>query len=482
MALNPTLRTPQQTGCFWVWSADQDDTNNPDYMARIDGRESFIVPVQNTLKGPGPTFTPRTDGDRATIMAAIMRAAPRSNIFTYIDSTILDDISDTQDGYQMADPFDRFPGPDFSGCIFSMGELLKYEAGPSIGQYVHPYSVDIRQTGARNKLLDAMRTEMLARKALGYTGVRTDNWRSTEIDSSSSPYPISLAQMFVYFGLLNDVLHSIGFYHLPNFGYTAMHYPTIMSDAQLAQLALADAVDFELSDNPTFFASKAAVDEWLRKAKLFVDNHCYPVLLPTTSYNPPGTYPAGYYQGILFYCGMAAALGDAFYSQPLFVDRLNTLDTLLATPKLLGTVTACGARSAADLVVQRGLTKKTVIINTVSRAVTYITIGPPMPTIQAASGRYQIVDGAIRPAGYRQITDLSGVVSLDATIVGANCVLLQAENAQVRWCDDGTNPTASTGMFIPVGGGQWYVGDLTRLKLIQAAAGAVLNCSYYFSG
>ena len=124
--------------------------------------------------------------------------------------------------------------------------------------------------------------------------------------------------------------------------------------------------------------------------------------------------------------------------------------------------------------------KQTVSADTVSRVVTYSNIGAPnMPG--AATGRMQIVDGAIRPLGYQQITDVSAITTLTVP-AGANTALIQAEGSQVRWVDDGTNPAAGVGMFIPVNGGQWYVGDLSRLKLIQDNSGAKLNVSYYASG
>jgi hypothetical protein len=473
------LATPALCGTRVVWSADQDDTLNTDYLARIDGRESWACPVQNSLKGPGPSFTPRTDGDLTQILGTIRNYAPHTNIFTYIDSTILDDITDTQDGYQIADPKSRLPGPDLPGCVFSLSELLKYESGPNLGQYYRPYRVDVRIEASRNKLLATIKSEMLARQALGYSGVRTDNWLCREIDGAGI-YPLTLAQELVYFRLLNEMLHSIGFYHIANIGYTAMSYPTVMSDDQLDQIARADVVDFEQVDNPAYFATQAAVNEWLRKAKRLIDGGCCPDLLPTTAYNPPGTYPGGYIAGILFYNGMACALDNSFVSVPLFVDRLSVQDVLLTTPKLMGTTTVCAARTDSSLVVQRGLTKKTVVVDTVSRAATFITIGGPTMPVQAL-GRYQIVDGAIQPCGYQQITDVSGVTNLTVP-AGANTALIQVEGSQVRWVDDGTNPSAGIGMFIPVNGGQWYVGDLGRLKLIQDAAGAKLNVSYYRSG
>ena len=80
--------------------------------------------------------------------------------------------------------------------------------------------------------------------------------------------------------------------------------------------------------------------------------------------------------------------------------------------------------------------------------------------------------------GYQQITDLSSAVALTVPS-GATLALIVAETQNVRWRDDGTNPTASVGMPIFVGASLSYDGDLSRIKFIQETASAKLNISYY---
>jgi hypothetical protein len=86
-------------------------------------------------------------------------------------------------------------------------------------------------------------------------------------------------------------------------------------------------------------------------------------------------------------------------------------------------------------------------------------------------------DATINPIAYRQITDVSAAVS----IYGGNgrVALIQALNANVRWRDDGTNPTDATGMRLHAGATTFYVGNLRTIKFIQESAGAELNISVY---
>ena len=59
-------------------------------------------------------------------------------------------------------------------------------------------------------------------------------------------------------------------------------------------------------------------------------------------------------------------------------------------------------------------------------------------------------------------------------------VLLQCTAQNVRWTDDGTTPTATVGMLLYAGADPYpFTGDITALKVIQVAATAVLNVSYY---
>lgn len=90
------------------------------------------------------------------------------------------------------------------------------------------------------------------------------------------------------------------------------------------------------------------------------------------------------------------------------------------------------------------------------------------------------------PLGYQQITDLSSAVGLTVPD-GARVCLIQSENQDVRWRDDGGTPTATVGMVlhpvhdgsVRVSEGMWYEGDLSSIRFIEKAAGAVLNVNYY---
>jgi hypothetical protein len=80
--------------------------------------------------------------------------------------------------------------------------------------------------------------------------------------------------------------------------------------------------------------------------------------------------------------------------------------------------------------------------------------------------------------GYQQITSLSSATGLTIPL-GTTLALIVPETQNVRWRDDGTNPTASVGMPIFVGASLSYDGDLNRIKFIESTAGATLNICYY---
>lgn len=90
----------------------------------------------------------------------------------------------------------------------------------------------------------------------------------------------------------------------------------------------------------------------------------------------------------------------------------------------------------------------------------------------------RVIDGHLVPNGYQQVTSLSAAAALT---VPKNTVLtvIQAETRDVRWRDDGTNPTASVGMILFAGDTFFYNGDASALRFIEAAASAKLNVSYY---
>lgn len=83
-----------------------------------------------------------------------------------------------------------------------------------------------------------------------------------------------------------------------------------------------------------------------------------------------------------------------------------------------------------------------------------------------------------RPLGYEQITGLNTVKSLTVP-QGTSLVLITTTSQQVRWRDDGTNPTASVGYPLPAGGELVYTGAPGALRFIESAASATLDVVYY---
>ena len=82
------------------------------------------------------------------------------------------------------------------------------------------------------------------------------------------------------------------------------------------------------------------------------------------------------------------------------------------------------------------------------------------------------------PIGYQQITTLSSATPLAAP-ANARWALIVPESKDVRWRDDGANPTAAIGMPIAAGQAFEYTGDLSAIKFIEQAASAKLNVAYY---
>jgi hypothetical protein len=85
------------------------------------------------------------------------------------------------------------------------------------------------------------------------------------------------------------------------------------------------------------------------------------------------------------------------------------------------------------------------------------------------------------PLGYQQITDVSAAVGLTLVGVAANGVraLITATDQDVRWRDDGVNPTALVGMPLAAGSTLPYEGSLSAIRFIESAAGAKLNVTIY---
>ena len=101
-----------------------------------------------------------------------------------------------------------------------------------------------------------------------------------------------------------------------------------------------------------------------------------------------------------------------------------------------------------------------------------------VPVEANPSGGLNVVDGALTPLGYEQITGLSSVQPLTVP-TGARLAVICVESQTIRWRDDGVDPTSSVGMPLPTSGYFIYNGNLAAFRAIETAASAVLNVEYY---
>ena len=64
--------------------------------------------------------------------------------------------------------------------------------------------------------------------------------------------------------------------------------------------------------------------------------------------------------------------------------------------------------------------------------------------------------------------------------VGANAMLMQAETQNIRWRDDGANPTTTVGtLLLTAQPPAMYSSNLSAIKFIDATAGGILNVAFY---
>lgn len=90
----------------------------------------------------------------------------------------------------------------------------------------------------------------------------------------------------------------------------------------------------------------------------------------------------------------------------------------------------------------------------------------------------KLMGGGLEPLGFQQLTSLSTAISLTPP-ANASIAVLQAEDQNVRWRDDGTSPTATVGMYIVADDFFAYTGDLNAVEFIEETASAKLNVAYY---
>lgn len=92
---------------------------------------------------------------------------------------------------------------------------------------------------------------------------------------------------------------------------------------------------------------------------------------------------------------------------------------------------------------------------------------------------------ATKCVAHEQITSLSSAAPLTSSKYasnGARYALIECDhtaNKYIRWRDDGTAPTATTGISLAPGEKLVYDGNLADIRFIEESASAKLNVSYY---
>lgn len=96
-------------------------------------------------------------------------------------------------------------------------------------------------------------------------------------------------------------------------------------------------------------------------------------------------------------------------------------------------------------------------------------------------GGQSTVPAHMESLGYVQIaaTGLASAAGLGTIPNHAVMAVIQPTAQNVRYRDDGTNPTASAGMRLVANDVLFYTGDLSAIKFIEEAASAVLNITFY---
>lgn len=87
-------------------------------------------------------------------------------------------------------------------------------------------------------------------------------------------------------------------------------------------------------------------------------------------------------------------------------------------------------------------------------------------------------DQLLRPAGYEQKVTFNGAAE-KIKISQPDYVLLTAEAGNIRWRDDGVDPTILIGTPLLAGTDFWYTGDVKTLRVIGVDAAAILNVNGY---
>lgn len=81
--------------------------------------------------------------------------------------------------------------------------------------------------------------------------------------------------------------------------------------------------------------------------------------------------------------------------------------------------------------------------------------------------------------GFQEITDLSVALFLEVPDSSVVAVIQNQSDVNIRYRDDGTAPTATTGMILYPGETYPYEASIDSIQFIQEESGAKLAVSYY---
>ena len=103
----------------------------------------------------------------------------------------------------------------------------------------------------------------------------------------------------------------------------------------------------------------------------------------------------------------------------------------------------------------------------------------PASWTQFSGGSVSSAPYSYTPQGYEQMTSLGTATGFTTIPANAKYAFITVSGAIVRYRDDGTAPTASLGVPIPINTQLQYFGNLSAIEFIQESAGAVLDVAFY---
>lgn len=92
----------------------------------------------------------------------------------------------------------------------------------------------------------------------------------------------------------------------------------------------------------------------------------------------------------------------------------------------------------------------------------------------------EVIQGNLVPVGFQTIAGAAAATALTVPALAVRGkALIQVEDQDVRWRDDGTSPTAAVGTLLQAGRQFFYEGDLSAIEFIEVAVATEINISYY---